>query len=171
MILNIIEVPDKLLKQKSKKVEVIDDKIKVLVDNMIDTMYQNHGVGLSAVQVGELLKIIVVDTRENEKDAKNPMIFINPEIVWVSEEKQLMQEGCLSVPGQNAEVMRNLEIELKYQDMSMIEKTLRASGFLAHCLQHEIDHTNGILYIDYLSKLKRDNIIKKVEKLRKFKND
>lgn len=169
MKLKIVEVPDKLLKQKSQRVEVIDGKIKALIDNMFETMYQSHGVGLSAVQVGELIRVVVVDVRESEKEEKNPMVFINPEVVWFSPEKELMQEGCLSVPGQNAEIERSSQVEVKYQDINLMEKTLKADGLLSECLQHEIDHTNGILYIDYLSKLKRDNIIKKVEKLRKFK--
>jgi len=169
MNLKIVEVPDKLLKQKSQKVEVIDDKIKTLIDNMFETMYKSHGVGLSAVQVSELIRVVVIDVRENEKDEKNPMVLINPEVIWFSPEKELMQEGCLSVPGQSAEVQRSSQVEVKYQDINMVEKTLKADGLLSECLQHEIDHTNGILYIDYLSKLKRDGIIKKVEKFRKFK--
>ncbi|MDD2839764.1 MAG: peptide deformylase [Rickettsiales bacterium] len=171
MNLKIVEVPNKLLKQKSNRVEAIDNKITTLIDNMIDTMYQSHGVGLSAVQIGELLRVVVVDARKNEKDAKTPMVFINPEVIYFSEEKEIMQEGCLSVPGQSAEIMRSIEVEIKYQDINLVEKTLKANGLLAECLQHEIDHTNGILYIDYLSKLKRDNIVKKVEKFRKIKND
>lgn len=169
MKLKIVEVPDKLLKQKSQRVEIVNDKIKTLIDNMFETMYQSHGVGLSAVQVGELVRIVVVDARKSEKDEKNPLVFINPEVIWFSPEKELMQEGCLSVPGQSAEIQRSSQVEVKYQDINLIEKTMKADGLLSECLQHEIDHTNGILYIDYLSKLKRDNIIKKVEKLRKFR--
>ncbi|HSQ97956.1 MAG TPA: peptide deformylase [Rickettsiales bacterium] len=169
MKLKIVEVPDKLLKQKSNKVEFVDNKIKTLIDNMIETMYKDNGVGLSAVQVGELLRIVVIDVREGEKDKKNPMVFINPEVIYFSPEKELMEEGCLSVPGQHAEIIRSPKVEVKYQDIDMIEKNLKAEGLLAQCLQHEIDHTNGILYIDYLSKLKRDNLLKKLEKTRKFK--
>ena len=97
------------------------------------------------------------------------MVFINPEVIWFSDEKKLMEEGCLSVPGQSAKILRSLSVEVKYNDIDMNEKVIKADGDLAHCLQHEIDHTNGIVYIDYLSKLKRDSIIKKVQKLEKFK--
>lgn len=169
MKLKIIEIPDKLLKQKSNKIELVDNKIKTLIEDMIDTLYQSSGVGLSAVQVGELLKLIVIDTRENEKEKKDPIVLINPEIIWSSPKKEIMQEGCLSVPNQFAEIMRNSEVEVKYNDINMAEHKLKAKGLLAQCLQHEIDHTNGILFIDYLSKLKRDNLIKKLEKFRKLK--
>lgn len=166
--LNLVKVPDELLKQKSKKVEKIDDELKKLIDDMVETMYENNGIGLAAVQVGKLLRIVVIDVRDKEKEEKNPLVFINPEITWFSEEKELMEEGCLSVPQQSAKILRSLSVEVKYNDINMNEKTLKTDGLLAHCLQHEIDHTNGIVYIDYLSKLKRDSIIKKVQKLKKF---
>lgn len=166
--LNLVKVPDELLKQKSKKVEKIDDELKKLIDDMVETMYENNGIGLAAVQIGKLLRIVVIDVRDKEKEEKNPLVFINPEITWFSEEKELMEEGCLSVPQQSAKILRSLSVEVKYNDINMNEKTLKTDGLLAHCLQHEIDHTNGIVYIDYLSKLKRDSIIKKVQKLEKF---
>lgn len=170
MILKLVKVPDPLLKQNSKKIKIVDDKIKKLIDDMFETMYENKGIGLAGVQVGELLRIIVIDIRKKDTDKKNPMVFINPTITWYSDKKELMEEGCLSVPEQSAKVLRSLEIEVEYNDINMNKKTLKADGDLAHCLQHEIDHTNGIVYIDYLSKLKRDMIIKKVQKLEKLNN-
>ncbi len=169
MKLDLVKVPNELLKQKSEKVDKVDDKLKKFIDDMFETMYKDNGIGLAAVQVGKLLRIVVVDIRDRDQEKNNPMVFINPEVTWFSDEKELMKEGCLSVPGQSAEVLRSLSIEVKYNDIDMNEKTLRIDGDLAHCLQHEIDHTNGIVYIDYLSKLKRDSIIKKVQKLEKFK--
>ena len=177
-ILNVVKVPDNILKQKSSKIEKITDEIKTLVDDMIETMYETHGIGLAAVQVGKLLRIVVIDVDHDyeERDGQkyrikeNPIVLINPEITKYSEEKKMMEEGCLSVPKQRESVLRSLEVEVKYQDLDMNEKTIKADGLLAHCLQHEIDHTNGIVYIDYLSKIKRDNIIKKVQKLEKFNN-
>ena len=166
MKLEIIKVPDKLLKQKSVEIKTVDNKIKNLIDDMFETMYYENGIGLSAVQIGQLLKLVVIDIRDKE-EKNNPLVFINPKIIKFSEEKQLMQEGCLSVPGQRAEVLRSVNIEIKYNDINMNEKTLTADGLLAECLQHEIDHTNGIVYIDYLSKLKRDMLIKKSQKFDK----
>ena len=168
MKLELVKVPNPLLKQKSVVVEKVDSEIKQLIDNMFETMYENSGIGLAAVQVGKLLRIVVLDIRENEKSEKNPLVFINPVITWYSNKKEMMDEGCLSVPGQSAEVLRSLEVEVEYNDINMNKKKLKADGMLAHCLQHEIDHTNGIVYIDYLSKLKRDAIIKKVQKLEKY---
>jgi len=167
MILDLVKVPNSLLKQKSSEVKAIDAKLKRFVDDMFETMYANSGIGLAAVQVGKLLRIVVIDIRNENENKNNPMVFINPEIVWSSEEKEMMEEGCLSVPGQSAKVLRSLAVKVKYNDMDMQEKILEADGDLAHCIQHEIDHTNGIVYIDYLSKLKRDSIIKKVQKLEK----
>ena len=168
MKLKIVKVPDKLLKQKSVEIKTVDNKIKNLIDDMIETMYADNGIGLSAVQIGQLLKLVVVDIKD--KEDKNPLVFINPKIIKSSKEKKLMEEGCLSVPGQRAEVLRNLSVEIEYNDIDMSKKTLKADGLLAHCLQHEIDHTNGIVYLDYLSKLKRDTLIKKSQKYDKLNN-
>jgi peptide deformylase len=168
MNLNIVKIPNKILREKSKQVENINEDIKALINNMFDTIYENEGIGLSAVQVGKLLRIVVVDIGEKEK---NPMIFINPKIISTSTEKQLAEEGCLSIPGQKANIMRNIGVEIEYYDIDMNKKAIKANGLLAHCLQHEIEHMDGILYIDHLSKLKRDNIIKKVTKKIKFNNN
>ena len=168
MKLELVKVPNPLLKQKSQKVEKVDDSIKQLISDMFETMYADSGIGLAAIQVGKPLRIVVIDIRTRDEDKKNPLIFINPIITWFSDNKEMMEEGCLSVPGQSAKVLRSLEVEVEYNDFNMDKKILKANGDLAHCLQHEIDHTNGILYIDYLSKLKRDTLIKKVQKLEKL---
>ncbi len=168
MKLELVKVPNPLLKQKSNFVEKVDEKLKQFISDMFETMYEDKGIGLAAIQVGKPLRIVVIDIRKEEDSKKNPMVFINPVIKWFSEDKEMMEEGCLSVPGQSAKVLRSLEIEVEYNDIDMNKKTIKVNGDLAHCLQHEIDHTNGILYIDYLSKLKRDSIIKKVQKLEKF---
>lgn len=167
MRLNLITVPNKLLQQKSKKVNFVDDKLRNFINDMIETMYEDQGMGLAAVQVGSLLRIVVIDIQEDKKNKKNPMVFINPKIICYSEDKEIMEEGCLSVPGVSSKVVRSLSVEVGYNDLEMNEKTIKADGVLAHCLQHEIDHTNGILYIDYLSKLKRDFLIKKCQKAQK----
>ena len=169
MKLDLVKVPNELLKRKSERVDKVDDELKKFIDDMFETMYKDNGIGLAAVQVGKLSRIVVIDIRDRDQEKNNPMVFINPEVIWFSDEKKLMEEGCLSVPGQSAKILRSLSVEVKYNDIDMNEKVIKADGDLAHCLQHEIDHTNGIVYIDYLSKLKRDSIIKKVQKLEKFK--
>ena len=171
MKLKIVEVPDSLLKEKSIKVEKITPEIKTLIDDMIETMYSSNGIGLAAVQVGKLLKIVVLDVEQKENSEKKPQIFINPEITFYSPEKEMMEEGCLSVPEQRASVLRSLKVKVKYQDIDMNEKEIEADGLLAHCLQHEIDHTNGIVYIDYLSKLKRDKLLRHLDKKRRQKQE
>ena len=169
MKLDLVKVPNELLKRKSERVDKVDDELKKFIDDMFETMYKDNGIGLAGVQVGKLSRIVVIDIRDRDQEKNNPMVFINPEVIWFSDEKKLMEEGCLSVPGQSAKILRSLSVEVKYNDIDMNEKVIKADGDLAHCLQHEIDHTNGIVYIDYLSKLKRDSIIKKVQKLEKFK--
>lgn len=169
MKLDIVEVPNPILKQKSQNISTVNSEIKKFIDDMFETMYANNGIGLAAIQVGKPLKIITIDIRKKDEEKNNPLVFINPEIVSFSNDKKMMEEGCLSVPGQSAEVLRSLSIKVKYNDLEMEEHLDEYNGDLAHCLQHEIDHTNGIVYIDYLSKLKRDSMIKKVIKLNKFK--
>lgn len=172
MFFNIINALNPILKQKSTKVERVDDELKKFVDDLIETMYHGNGVGIASVQVGRPLSIIVIindDDSEKYKNKNAHMVLINPEITWRSKETELMKEGCLSVPECSAEIMRSLEVEVKYNDLDMKEHVIKVDGDIAHRLQHEIDHVNGILYIDYLSKLKRDNIIKKIQKLDKFK--
>ena len=162
----IIIEPDPILRQKSQSLEKVDDQLKNLMDDMLETMYDAPGIGLAAVQIGILKRIVVIDvSKENEK--KNPYFFINPIIKSRSKKTSVYEEGCLSLPGHFAEVERPAECEIDYIDYNGNKKNLKASGILATCVQHEIDHLNGILFIDYLSKLKKDMIIKKLIKQKK----
>ena len=165
-IKKILTEPNKILRQKSEKVEKIDFQIQKLMDDMLETMYAAPGIGLAAIQIGIPKRIIVMDIlREGEN--KNPMYFINPEIVWTEKENKTYEEGCLSVPGQFAEINRPKACHIKYLDYSGNEKLLKAEGLLATCIQHEMDHLEGILFIDYLSKLKKSMIVKKLSKSQK----
>ncbi len=165
--LKVLEHPHPILKKKAQRVEKVDDEIRKLLDDMLETMYDG-GVGLAAPQVGVSKRIIVVDAYQSEEGGKGkPMYFVNPEIIWNSEEKVLFCEGCLSIPGQSAEVERFEKIRIRYQDYNGQEKELLADDFLAIVLQHEIDHLDGILYIDRISRLKRNILLKKLEKARK----
>ena len=162
----IIIEPDPILRKKSQPLEKVDDQLKNLMDDMLETMYDAPGIGLAAVQIGILKRIVVIDvSKENEK--KNPFFFINPIIKFRSKKTSVYEEGCLSLPGHFAEVERPAECEIDYIDYNGNKKNLKASGILATCVQHEIDHLNGILFIDYLSKLKKDMIIKKLIKKKK----
>ena len=162
----IIIEPDPILRKKSRPLEKVDDQLKNLMDDMLETMYDAPGIGLAAVQIGILKRIVVIDvSKENEK--KNPYFFINPVIKTRSKKTSVYEEGCLSLPGYFAEVERPAECEIDYIDYNGNKKNLKASGILATCVQHEIDHLNGILFIDYLSKLKKDMIIKKLIKQKK----
>ena len=163
---SIIIEPDPLLRKKSNKLEKVDDEIRKLLDDMLETMYAAPGIGLAAVQIGILKRLIVIDiSKENEK--KNPLFLINPKINFKSTKTSVYEEGCLSLPGQFAEIERPAECHLKYIDYHGKEKTLKATGLLSTCIQHEVDHLNGVLFIDYLSKLKKDMIIKKLVKHKK----
>lgn len=158
---NVIEDID-ILRKPCEKVEEINEEILSILDDMLETMYESRGIGLTANQVGISKRLIVVDLQKD--DIKNPLFLINPEIIWKSEEKVCGEEGCLSVPDARAEVERFKEIKVKYLDREGKENIIEADGPLSICLQHEIDHSNGKLYIDYLSKLKRDVLLKKVKK-------
>ena len=167
-LLNILKIPDPRLKIKAKPVEYVDDAIKDLLDDMVETMYANDGAGLAATQVGIDKRIIIMDGAGDEgTNQRELMKFINPEILWRSEETKPMLEGCLSVPEYYAEVNRALKLKIRYmnEQNEIIER--EASGFLAHAFQHEIDHLDGILFIDYLSSLKRQLILRKAAKNRK----
>jgi len=167
-IQKIITEPNKILRQKSIAVEKVDKNIQRLMDDMLETLYAAPGIGLAAIQVGVAKRVIVIDTsRGREKEPKNPMYFVNPEIFWKSEEKNIYEEGCLSVPNQFAEIDRPKQCHLKYLDYNGNPKEIKAEGLLATCIQHEIDHLEGILFIDYLSKLKKSIIIKKLSKQKK----
>jgi peptide deformylase len=162
----IITLPDKRLRLKSEPVKRIDANIRKLVDDLFETMYDAPGIGLAAIQIGVAKRIVTMDLSRKEEDHK-PQVFINPEVIWTSEEKSKYEEGCLSIPEFYEEVERPAKVKVKYLDLEGEEREIEASGLLATCLQHEIDHTNGVLFIDYISKLKRDRIVKKFAKAAK----
>ena len=178
-IQKILTEPNKILRQKSLSVENVDKDIQILMDDMLETLYAAPGIGLAAIQIGVAKRVIVMDLqrdrdRDGDKDKdidkevkKNPLYFVNPEIVWKSEDKLTYEEGCLSVPNQFAEIDRPKECNVKYQDYTGRSQEIKADGLLAICIQHEIDHLEGILFIDYLSKLKKEIIIKKLSKQKK----
>ena len=166
MLRNIIIEPDPILRKKCEPLEKVDTDTKKLMDDMLETMYAAPGIGLAAVQIGILKRLVVIDiSRDEEK--KDPIFLINPEIINQSKQTSVYEEGCLSIPGQFAEIERPAECTLKYIDYNGKEKELKADGLLATCIQHEVDHLNGILFIDYLSKLKKDMIIRKLVKKKK----
>ena len=162
----IVIEPDPILRKKSKTLEKVDDELRKLLDDMLETMYSAPGIGLAAVQVGILKRLIVIDISK-EKDKKSPLFLINPEIVTKSKTTSIYEEGCLSLPGHFAEIERPAKCKINYIDYHGKKTELEAEGLLSTCVQHEIDHLNGILFIDYLSKLKKDMIIKKLKKQKK----
>ena len=165
-IRKILIEPDPILRKKCEPLEKVDDSVRTLMKDMLETMYKAPGIGLAAIQVGILKKIVVIDISKDEKK-KDPLFLINPEIIHQSKNTSTYEEGCLSLPGQFAEIVRPAECTLKYIDYHGKKKELKAEGLLATCIQHEVDHLNGILFIDYLSKLKKDMIIKKLVKHKK----
>ena len=162
-IKTILTEPNKILRQISNPVDRVGEKEQKLMDDMLETMYAAPGIGLAAIQIGIPKRIIIMDI-SREKKNKNPLHFINPEIVWKADEDIIYEEGCLSVPNQFAEINRPKECHVKYLDYFGQPQLLKAEGLLATCIQHEIDHLEGILFIDYLSKLKKTMIIKKLSK-------
>ena len=161
----ILIEPNKLLRQISKPVEKVGDEEKILMDDMLDTMYAAPGIGLAAIQIGVPKRIIVMDISRDE-NIKEPRYFVNPVIKNRNKEKARYEEGCLSVPDQFAEIERPKTCEVEYLDYEGKKKLLKANGLLATCIQHEMDHLEGILFIDYLSKLKKSMIIKKLSKIK-----
>ena len=161
----ILTEPNKLLRQVSKSVDHVGPEEKKLMDDMLETMYAASGIGLAAIQIGIPKRIIVMDISKDEKK-KEPRYFVNPVIKNKDSINVTYEEGCLSVPNQFAEIDRPKECEVEYLDYNGQKKTLKAEGLLATCIQHEMDHLEGILFIDYLSKLKRSIIIKKLSKLK-----
>ena len=162
----ILTEPNNILREKSLNVEKVDQELQNLMDDMLETMYAAPGIGLAAVQVGILKRVIILDIDQKE-GKKNPIFLINPEIVDKSKNNSTYEEGCLSVPGQFAVVDRPEKCHVKYLDYYGQKKEIKAEGMLATCIQHEIDHLEGILFIDYLSKLKKTMIIKKLSKQKK----
>lgn len=185
-ILNVIKYPNKILKERAEPIEEISEEIEILAHDMLETMYANRGIGLAGNQVGVLQRIIVIDLQENEdeedegydsdidnkpylqnKEKSNqdyPMIFINPEIIWSSDELAERDEGCLSIPKISGTIKRPEKVKVSYINLDGKKQIIEADGLLATCLQHEIDHLNGILFIDRMSQLKRDLILKKYKK-------
>jgi len=162
----ILTEPNKILRQVSKPVENVTKDEQVLMDDMLETMYHANGIGLAAIQIGVPKRIIVMDIAKKD-EKKNPMYFVNPIIKNKNKELSTYEEGCLSVPNQFAEVDRPAKCEIEYLDYNGDKKLLKANGLLATCIQHEMDHLEGILFIDYLSKLKKSIIIKKLSKQKK----
>ncbi|HEV2568105.1 peptide deformylase [Sphingomonas sp.] len=169
-ILPIIETPDPRLRTVSKPVEAIDGELQTLIDDMFETMYAAPGIGLAAIQVGVPKRLLVIDLQEQEdeegKPIREPRVFINPEILETSEELQVYNEGCLSVPDQYAEVERPATVRARWQDRAGKTHEEQLDGLLGICLQHEMDHLEGILFIDHLSRLKREMVLKKLLKAR-----
>ena len=165
----ILTEPNKLLRQISKSVDKVGKNEQKLMDDMVETMYAANGIGLAAIQIGFPKRIIVMDISKDQTN-KNPMYFVNPIILNKATEQSTYEEGCLSVPDQFAEIDRPNKCEIEYLDYNGEKKLLKADGLLATCIQHEIDHLEGILFIDYLSKLKKSMIIKKLSK-QKSKSD
>jgi peptide deformylase len=160
----IITLPDPKLRLVSKPIERVDDDLRRLMDDMLATMYEAPGIGLAAIQIAEPIRLLVVDPAP--KDApRAPMCLVNPEVVWSSDERNTYEEGCLSIPEYYEEVERPASVRVRYVDREGKAQEQLAEGLLATVLQHEIDHLNGVLFIDYLSKLKRDRVIKKFAKI------
>ena len=159
----ILTEPNKILREKSLPVDIVDKDLQNLMDDMLETMYAAPGIGLAAIQVGIPKRVIGLDIAQKD-GPKNPMFFINPEIIDKSNKNSTYEEGCLSVPGQFAEIDRPDKCHIKYLDYNGQKKEIQAEGMLATCIQHEMDHLEGILFIDYLSKLKKSMIIKKLSK-------
>ena len=164
-IRKILTEPDPFLRQKSSEVDKVDEEIRKLMDDMLETMYEAPGIGLAAIQVGIPKRIIVIDISKEEK--KIPLYFVNPKIIVKSKNNSTYEEGCLSVPGQFAEIDRPDRCHISYLDYNGKQQELKAEGLLATCIQHEMDHLEGILFIDYLSKLKKSFIVKKLSKQKK----
>jgi len=162
----ILVEPNPILRQKSLPINEVDSELQKLIDDMLETMYAAPGIGLAAIQIGVPKRVIVLDLAAKD-EPKNPMHFINPEIVEKSENNSIYEEGCLSVPGQFAEIERPDKCHIKYLDYYGQPKELKTEGMLATCIQHEMDHLEGILFIDYLSKLKKSMIVKKLSKQKK----
>ncbi len=163
---DIIIIPDKRLRLKSEPVKAVDKPLRALIDDMFETMYAAPGIGLAAIQIGVAQRVVTMDLAKKD-EPKAPQVFINPEIVWASDEKATYEEGCLSIPEYYEEVERPKIVKVKFFDENFKPQEIEAEGLLATCLQHEIDHINGVLFIDHISKLKRDMVMKKFKKAAK----
>jgi len=163
---DILIIPDTRLRLKSEPVATIGKDVRALVDDMFETMYAAPGIGLAAIQIGVPWRVVTMDLARND-EPKAPQVFINPEVTWTSDDTATYEEGCLSIPEYYEEVARPKSVKVRYLDIEGKEQEIAADGLLATCLQHEIDHTNGVLFIDYISKLKRDMIVRKFKKAQK----
>lgn len=170
-VLPIVEVPDARLRAVSQPVAAVDDSVRQLVSDMIETMYAAQGIGLAAIQVGVDRRVLVIDLQEREdeegKPVRSPHAYINPEVLDASEELSVYNEGCLSIPEQYAEVARPARCRVRWLDEAGERHEAEMDGLLATCMQHEIDHLNGVLFIDHISRLKRSMLLKKLDKQRK----
>jgi peptide deformylase len=170
-ILPILEVPDPRLRAVSVSVDPITDRHRQLIADMFETMYDAPGIGLAAIQVGVAERLLVIDLQdggpEDEEPVRNPRVFINPELFDPSPEVSHYNEGCLSIPEQFADVQRPASVGVRWQEADGVRHEARVDGLLATCLQHEVDHLNGVLFIDHLSRLKRDMVVRKLEKARR----
>jgi peptide deformylase len=164
----LIILPDPVLRQVSSKIEQVGDDVRTLADDMLATMYDAPGIGLAAIQIGVPKRMLVIDLSKEGED-KKPLVFINPEILTSSDERATYEEGCLSIPDYYAEVERPARVTVRHIDLEGKEQTIDAEGLLATCLQHEIDHLNGVLFIDHISRLKRDMVVKKFTKAAKIR--
>jgi peptide deformylase len=162
----LVILPDARLRLASAPVGPVTDEIRTLAADMLETMYDAPGVGLAAIQIGVPKRIVTIDTSKDVND-RQPQVFLNPEIVWASEEKRIYDEGCLSIPEFYGEVERPDRVRVRFRDLDGREQEIEADGLLATCIQHEIDHLDGVLFIDHLSKLKRDRVVKKFAKAAK----
>ena len=164
----LVILPDSILRKVSAPIDDITPEIRKLADDMLDTMYDAPGIGLAAIQIGEPVRLVTIDVskkaEEGEEQKREPLVFINPEVTWRSEELSSYEEGCLSIPEYYEEVERPAQVKVAYRDLDGKAQEIEADGLLATCLQHEIDHLNGVLFIDYLSRLKRDRVNKRFAK-------
>ena len=162
----ILTLPNPRLRLVSKPVGKVDATIRKLVEDMFETMYGAPGIGLAAIQVGVPRRVVTMDLAKKD-EPRNPKVYINPEILWASEERSTYEEGCLSIPEYYEEVERAAQVKVRYTDLDGNAQEVEANGLLATCLQHEVDHLNGVLFIDHISKLKRSRVIKKFAKAAK----
>lgn len=170
-VLTVLEIPDPRLRAVAAPVATVDDEVRRLIDDLFDTMYAARGIGLAATQVGVERRVVVIDLQEGEdedgKPIRDPRAYVNPEVVWASEELSRYNEGCLSIPEQYAEVERPARCRVTWLDRDGKPQEAEMDGLLATCMQHEIDHLNGVLFIDHISRLKRDMLVKKLNKARR----
>jgi peptide deformylase len=160
----ILVIPDPVLKQVSTPVESITAEVRALAADMLETMYDAPGIGLAAIQIGVPKRLITIDLGRSEAE-RSPIVLVNPEVIWESAERNVYEEGCLSIPEYYEEVERPSAVKVRYTDLDGQEQQLDADGLMATCVQHEIDHLNGVLFIDHLSRLKRERVVKKFAKV------